>query len=119
MEETLKRGDIYIADLAKGIGSEEYGIRPVIIISNDIGNNYSPIVIVVPITTKHGQVCKNKKFKGLPIHVRIEELDKISYALCEQIQTISKERLKNRISRLSNFTKDKVDLALKISLGID
>lgn len=112
---TVKRGDIYYADLSPVIGSEQGGVRPVIIIQNDIGNKYSPTVIVSAITS---QINKAK----LPTHVEISSedygLNKDSVVLLEQIRTLDKKRLKEKIGHMSDEDMKKVDDALAISIGL-
>lgn len=111
----VKRGDIYYADLSPVVGSEQGGVRPVIIIQNDIGNKHSPTVIISAITS---QIDKAK----LPTHVEISSeeygLNKDSVVLLEQIRTLDKRRLKEKIGRMTNKDMDKVDKALKISVGL-
>lgn len=111
----IKRGEIYYADLSPVVGSEQGGIRPVLIIQNDIGNQYSPTTIVAAITS---QVSKAK----LPTHVEIScedcGLEKDSLILLEQIRTIDKRRLKEKISSLDEGILAKVKEALEISLGL-
>ncbi len=115
MAQVVKRGDIYYADLSPVIGSEQGGIRPVLIIQNDIGNKYSPTVIVTAITS---QINKAK----LPTHVEISSeeygLNKDSVILLEQIRTIDKRRLKDRIGHINEELMVQVDQALTISLGM-
>lgn len=115
MTQVVKRGDIFYADLSPVIGSEQGGVRPVLIIQNDIGNRYSPTVIVSAITS---QINKAK----LPTHVEIsyEEygLNKDSVILLEQIRTIDKRRLKDKIGHISDEIMEQVDEALMISLGL-
>lgn len=115
MTTIVKRGDIFYADLSPVVGSEQGGIRPVIIIQNDIGNKYSPTIIIAAITS---QINKAK----LPTHVEISSeeygLNKDSVVLLEQIRTIDKKRLKEKIGRMSDKDVNKVNLALMISLGI-
>lgn len=110
----IKRGDIFYADLSPVVGSEQDGIRPVLIIQNDLGNKYSPTVIVVAITTK----MKPK----LPTHVPISKgmfgLQKDSVILIEQVRTLDKVRLKRKIGTIDSITLDKVKEALKLSLNI-
>lgn len=112
----IKRGDIFFADLSPVIGSEQGGVRPVVIIQNDLGNYHSPTVIVAAITAKMTK-CK------LPTHVEIPSdstaLDKDSVVLAEQIRTIDKSRLKEKICSLDSTTMSLVDHALKISLGME
>lgn len=111
----VKRGDIFYADLSPVIGSEQGGIRPVIIIQNDVGNKYSPTVIVAAITS---QINKAK----LPTHVEISSeeygLNKDSVVLLEQIRTLDKKRLKERIGHMTDGDMQKVDEALLISIGL-
>lgn len=111
----VKRGEIYFADLSPVIGSEQGGIRPVLIIQNDVGNQHSPTTIVAAIT---GQICKAK----LPTHVEItgkrSGLSKNSVILVEQVRTIDKQRLKEKICALDAKTMHLVDKALLISVGL-
>lgn len=110
-----KRGDIFMADLSPVYGSEQGGVRPVLIVQNDIGNKYSPTVIVTAITSKVHKV-------NLPTHIYISAmlniLEKDSIILCEQIRTIDKNRLKEYVGTLGNELLAQVDEALKISLNI-
>ena len=112
---SVKRGDVFYADLNPVVGSEQGGIRPVLIIQNDIGNKYSPTVIIAAITSK---IDKAK----LPTHVKIEanldEINRDSIILLEQIRTIDKKRLHQKITHLDEETMEKVDKALAISLGL-
>lgn len=110
----IKRGDIFYADLSPVIGSEQGGIRPVIVVQNDIGNKYSPTVIVAAVTS---QINKAK----LPTHVEIPQeygLAKDSVILLEQVRTIDKKRLREKAGHLSDELVDKVNEALDISLGL-
>lgn len=116
MERTIRRGDIYYADLNPVIGSEQGGTRPVLIISNDIGNKHSPTVIIAAITSR-----VNTKAK-LPTHTSIKDfegLNKDSIILLEQIRTIDKKRLKEHIGMLDSQQILTADKALLISLGLD
>ena len=106
----VKRGQIYYADLSPVIGSEQGGMRPVLIIQNDIGNTHSPTTIVACITSAQ---TKSK----LPTHVDFP-LFKDSIVLLEQLRTIDKRRLKNLIAQASADTMAQVDNAIKISLGV-
>ena len=112
--EQIKRGDIFYADLSPVIGSEQGGIRPVLVIQNDIGNKYSPTVIVCAITSK---LAKAK----LPTHIELESfvynLPKDSVCLLEQIRTLDKTRLKEKISYIGGKKMKDVDRAILISLG--
>lgn len=111
----IKRGDIYYADLSPVIGSEQGGVRPVLVVQNDIGNRYSPTVIIVAITS---QINKAK----LPTHVEIKGSDyglpKDSVLLLEQIRTIDKRRLEEKIGHVTEDIMDKVNEALLVSLGL-
>lgn len=112
---TIKRGEIYLADLSPVVGSEQGGQRPVLIVQNDIGNKYSPTVIVVAITA---QITKSK----LPTHVEIPAkghgLNKDSVILAEQIRTIDKKRLLQHIGTLDELVLKYVNEALLISLEL-
>ena len=112
----VKRGDIYYADLSPVVGSEQGGVRPVLIIQNDIGNRYSPTVIAAAITS---QQTKAK----LPTHIEIgaqsSGLQKDSVVLLEQVRTIDKKRLKDRICHLDGEIMKKVNRALEISLELN
>ena len=111
----IKRGDIYYADLSPVIGSEQGGIRPVLIIQNDIGNKYSPTVIVAAITS---QINKAK----MPTHIEIDAqgygLSKDSVVLLEQVRTLDKKRLKEKIGMADDEIMEKVNDALSISFGL-
>ena len=111
----VKKGDIFFADLSPVIGSEQGGVRPVVVIQNDVGNKYSPTVIVAAITS---QINKAK----LPTHVEIRAgehgLNKDSVILLEQLRTVDKRRLKERVGRMDEEAMEKVNEALVISLGI-
>lgn len=110
----IKRGDIYYADLSPVVGSEQGGVRPVLIIQNDIGNKYSPTIIVSAITS---QLNKAK----LPTHIELTadryNLPKNSVALLEQIRTLDKRRLKEKVTTLSDAKMQEVNRAILISLG--
>lgn len=110
----IKRGDIYYADLSPVIGSEQDGIRPVLIVQNDLGNKFSPTVIAVAITTQ----SKTKLHTHIPINKEVSNLPKNSIILVEQIRTLDKSRLKNKIGNLDEKTMLKVKEALKISFNI-
>ena len=111
----IKRGDIFYADLSPVVGSEQGGIRPVLIIQNDIGNRHSPTVICAAITSKMNKA-------KLPTHIEIEatkyQLVKNSVVLLEQIRTIDKQRLKDHICHVDKKLMSKIDEALKISLEL-
>lgn len=110
----IKRGEIYYADLSPVVGSEQGGIRPVLILQNDIGNKYSPTIIVAAITSK----CDKTK---LPTHIELKGekhgLPKNSVILLEQIRTIDKKRLKERLGGINSYTMASVEEALRVSLG--
>jgi len=105
----IKRGEIYFADLGtENQGSEQSGTRPVVIIQNDIGNRYSPTIIVACITSK---LLKN----DIPTHVPVENFGLI---LCEQIKTIDKLRLRNRVGKLSPADESRMNYAIRLSLHV-
>ena len=112
----IKRGEVYYADLSPVVGSEQGGVRPVLVIQNDIGNKYSPTIIVAAITS---QLNKAK----LPTHVELDaeryKLVKNSVVLLEQVRTIDKKRLKEKVCHLDDEILKKVDRALSISLELD
>ena len=111
----VKRGDIYYADLSPVVGSEQGGIRPVLVIQNDIGNKYSPTVIAAAITS---QINKAK----MPTHIELAAkdygLNKDSVILLEQIRTIDKRRLREKIGRIDDGLMASVNNALSISYGL-
>lgn len=111
----IKRGDMYYADLSPVVGSEQGGIRPVLVIQNDVGNKYSPTVIIAAITSR---VNKTK----LPTHMELNAknlgLPKDSVVLLEQIRTIDKQRLKEKIGHLDGMYMDYVDRGLSVSFGL-
>lgn len=113
---TVKRGDIYYADLSPVIGSEQGGIRPVLIIQNDIGNKYSPTVIAAAITSQ-------KDKARLPTHIQVDGLGcglaKDSVVLLEQVRTIDKKRLKEKMGTLDVGSMDRVNKALTVSFGLN
>ncbi len=111
----IHRGDIYYADLRPVVGSEQGGVRPVLIIQNDVGNRHSPTVICAAITSKMNKA-------KLPTHVELDakkyDLVKDSVILLEQLRTIDKQRLKDKVCRLDGEALKKVDRALEISLEL-
>ena len=111
----INRGDIFYADLSPVVGSEQGGVRPVLVIQNDVGNKYSPTVIIAAITS---QLSKAK----LPTHIELNKdkfnLMKDSVILLEQIRTLDKRRLKEKISSVDSASMHQVDVAMMISLGI-
>ena len=113
MPMTVKRGELYYADLSPVVGSEQGGVRPVLIVQNDIGNKYSPTIIAAAVTSKLNKA-------KLPTHIELPSafgLAKNSVILLEQIRTIDKRRLKERIGELPDATMNRVNRALLISLG--
>lgn len=112
---SIKRGEIYYAELNPVVGSEQGGTRPVLVIQNDIGNQYSPTTIVAAITS---QISKAK----LPTHVEVKAkrsgLERDSVILTEQIRTIDKSRLKEKVAVLDAEVMLRVDEAIEISLGL-
>ena len=114
MDEQIKRGEIYYADLSPVVGSEQGGVRPVLIIQNDVGNKYSPTVIVSAITSQLGKA-------KLPTHIELSaekyNLPKNSVALLEQIRTLDKRRLREKVTTLDEIKMKEVNRAILISLG--
>ncbi len=111
----IKRGEIYYADLSPVIGSEQGGVRPVLIVQNDVGNRYSPTVIAAAITSQQDKT-------ELPTHIKLNAtssgLAKDSIVLLEQVRTIDKRRLKEKMGVLDGGAMDRVDKALYVSLGL-
>ena len=115
MAKPYYRGELYYADLGKGIGSEQEGNRPVVIIQNNVGNKYSPTVIVAPVTTNHDAKAK------LPTHCYIDAesgLDTSSVILLEQLRTIDKKRLGHYVGRLNRTHLQQLNQALAISIDL-
>ncbi len=112
---SIRRGDIFYADLSPVVGSEQGGLRPVLIVQNDVGNRYSPTVIAAAITSRH---TKTK----LPTHIDISAkgvgLARDSVVLLEQIRTLDKKRLKERMGHLDDFTMNEVNNAISVSFGL-
>ena len=112
---TVKRGDIFYADLSPVIGSEQGGLRPVLIVQNDVGNRYSPTVIAAAITSKMGKA-------KLPTHIDVSAPDvglaKDSVILLEQIRTLDKKRLKEKMGHLDDATMRVVNNAIQVSFGL-
>ena len=111
----VKRGDIYYADLRPVVGSEQGGVRPVLIIQNDVGNRHSPTVICAPITSKTNKT-------KLPTHIELRagqyDIVKDSVILLEQLRTIDKQRLKDKVCHLDAPVMNRVNEALKVSLEL-
>ena len=112
---TVRRGEIYYADLSPVIGSEQGGMRPVLIVQNDVGNKYSPTVIAAAITSQ------NYKTR-LPTHISVNAdncgLQKDSVVLLEQVRTLDKQRLKERMGNLPDSEMNKINKALSVSFGL-
>lgn len=114
MEKNIKRGDIFYAELNPVIGSEQGGTRPVLIISNDTGNRYSPTVIVAAITSR-------KSKNNLPTHFYLDSIEGLpanSIILLEQIRTIDKQRLRERLTQLDECYMEEITTPLLISIGL-
>ena len=111
----IKRGELYYADLSPVIGSEQGGIRPILVIQNDIGNKYSPTIIAAAITSK---LNKAKLPTHIELSANIYGLEKDSVVLLEQIRTLDKKRLKAKIGELEEFKMNEVNRAMLISLGV-
>ena len=116
MDTSVKRGEIYYADLSPVVGSEQGGVRPVLIIQNDTGNRYSPTVIAAAITSQTGKA-------RLPTHIELpveEECDltKDSVVLLEQVRTLDKRRLRERMGRVDDKIMEKIYTAIAVSFGL-
>ncbi|MEG1426511.1 MAG: type II toxin-antitoxin system PemK/MazF family toxin [Oscillospiraceae bacterium] len=111
----IKRGDIYYADLSPVVGSEQGGVRPVLIVQNNVGNKYSPTVIAAAITS---QKAKTNLPTHIELHAENSGLQKDSIVLLEQIRTIDKHRLKEKMGRLDEQSMTLVDEAIEISFGL-
>ncbi len=111
----IKRGDIYYADLSPVVGSEQGGVRPVLIVQNDVGNRYSPTVIAAAITSRMSKT-------SLPTHIAVDGnscgLSKNSVVLLEQVRTLDKRRLRDRMGALNEDDMGKVNDALTVSFGL-
>ena len=112
---SVKRGDIYYADLSPVVGSEQGGLRPVLIIQNDVGNRYSPTVIAAAITSRMG---KSRLPTHIDIHADKVGLAKDSVVLLEQIRTLDKRRLKEKMGHLDGSMMDRVNGAIAVSFGL-
>ena len=116
VDTSVKRGDIYYADLSPVVGSEQGGIRPVLIIQNDTGNRYSPTVIAAAITSQAGKA-------RLPTHIALPVnencgLNRDSIILLEQVRTLDKKRLRERMGHVEEQVMEKVDTAIAVSFGL-
>lgn len=110
----IKRGDVFFADLDPVVGSEQGGIRPVLVVQNNIGNRHSPTLVVLPLSTA--------KKNYLPTHIHIcgsKSLPKDSIVLAEQIRTIDRYRLREYVGSLDKEIMDEINRAMKISIGVD
>lgn len=111
----IKRGDIYYADLSPVVGSEQGGVRPVLIVQNDIGNKFSPTVIAAAITSQQTKA-------NLPTHIKLDAdssgLSKDSMVLLEQVRTLDKKRLKDRMGSIDDYSMNMIDRALSVSFGL-
>ena len=112
----IKRGDIFLANLEPVVGNEQGGIRPVLVIQNDISNKYSPVIIIAMVTSR---IYEKEYPTNVFIKKEISSLDRDSTILLNQIRTVDKRRIIRKLSTLDNFTMHKVDLAIRISLGIE
>ena len=115
MDTNVKRGEIYYADLSPVVGSEQGGVRPVLIVQNDTGNRHSPTVIAAAITSQMGKA-------KLPTHIEVAAqgsgLPRDSVILLEQIRTLDKKRLRERMGRVDSAVMEKVDAAIAVSFGL-
>lgn len=110
----IKRGDIFYADLDPVVGSEQGGIRPVLVVQNNVGNRHSPTIVVLPLSTA--------KKNYLPTHIHIcssKSLPKDSIVLAEQIRTIDRYRLREYVGSIDKEIMDKINMAMKISIGVN
>ncbi|OJU15303.1 MAG: PemK family transcriptional regulator [Clostridiales bacterium 43-6] len=112
---TIRRGDIFYADLSPVVGSEQGGVRPVLIVQNDVGNKYSPTVIAAAITSQRDKT-------KLPTHIKVNGtvcgLSKDSIVLLEQVRTIDKQRLKEKMGKLDETSMSNINQALSVSFGL-
>ncbi len=115
MTGSVKRGDIYYADLSPVVGSEQGGLRPVLIIQNDVGNKYSPTVIAAAITSRMG---KTKLPTHIDVYAERAGLARDSIVLLEQLRTLDKRRLRERLGHLDEEMMGEIDTAIAVSLGL-
>ena len=112
---TIRRGDLFYADLSPVVGSEKGGVRPILVIQNDVGNKFSPTIIAAAITS---QLNKSK----MPTHIELTSesygLSKNYVVLLEQVRTIDKRRLKDKIGHIDDLTMEKINAAINISFGL-
>ena len=114
-QSNIKKGDIFYADLSGTVGSEQNGKRPVLIVQNDVGNKYSPTVIIVPLSTKTKKINQPTHYWLNPM----ENLKNKSLALTEQIRVIDKSRLEEKIATLKNDIIEEIDSKILVALGIN
>ncbi len=114
--ESVRRGDIYYADLSPVVGSEQGGVRPVLVVQNDTGNRHSPTIIAAAITSQLG---KSRLPTHIPLPAESCNLPKDSIILLEQVRTLDKRRLKEHMGRLSEAQMLQVDGAIAVSFGLD
>ena len=111
----VKKGDLFFADLSPVVGSEQGGVRPVLVVQNDVGNKYSPTIIVAAVTSQTGKA-------KLPTHVQLQAtqggLSKDSVVLLEQVRTLDKKRLREKMGHVEENVMEKVDLAIAVSFGL-
>ena len=112
----IKRGDLFYADLSPVVGSEQGGIRPVLVVQNDVGNKYSPTTIVAAVTSR---INKAKMPTHIAIDAQLYGLSKDSVILMEQVRTIDKRRLREKAGHLDEASMQRVNHALAISMGLD
>ena len=123
MDINVKRGDIYYADLSPVVGSEQGGVRPVLIVQNDTGNRHSPTVIAAAITSPTGKAITSQTNKAkLPTHIALSAPDyglpRDSVVLLEQIRTLDKRRLRERMGRVDGELMERIDAAIAVSFGL-
>ena len=116
MNMEVKRGDIYYADLSPVVGSEQGGLRPVLIVQNDVGNRYSPTVIAAAITSR---LDKSRLPTHIDIHGDRAGLSRDSVVLLEQMRTLDKRRLKEKMGHLDDSAMDEINTAISVSLGLE
>nr|WP_225048695.1 type II toxin-antitoxin system PemK/MazF family toxin [Lacticaseibacillus kribbianus] len=115
MGDSVKRGDVFFADLSPVVGSEQGGLRPVLVIQNDVGNRFSPTVIVAAITSR---ITKPKMKTHVGLRGDVDGIERDSVVLLEQIRTIDKQRLMDKVTELSPSRMAAVDQALAVSVGL-
>ncbi|MEG0779032.1 MAG: type II toxin-antitoxin system PemK/MazF family toxin [Oscillospiraceae bacterium] len=115
MDTSVKRGDIFYADLSPVVGSEQGGVRPVLIVQNDTGNRYSPTVIAAAITSQTGKA-------KLPTHIELSAarsgLSRNSVVLLEQVRTLDKRRLREKMGKVDDEAMEQIDTAIAVSFGL-